>query len=352
MKIKVSTPRLGVFFLIAAMLLLAGASAIAQNTRSANPLYNPNQVATLRWYNANQTPTLFTVGGGTDGIAFDGANMWVGSYESGMLTKLSLNGKVLATIPLGGTPLGLAYDGANIWVANTGLNTLHKINIADPSKSPPPFTYDDLGAPYQLAFDGTDIWVACFQSNTVLQIRASDGTKVNSFKMKIHPTGLAFDGECIWAVDSGEPNGITGEVRVLAGSSAKCRFAGRHWDTGWANPYGIVYDGTNIWVGNEDGNNVVVFDGVTGKGIIKTIPVGTYPRYLAFDGAFIWVANQDSVSVSKLMASNNPFGDLGTKVGEFPVTKDNPGIHHGPQNLAFDGANIWVTLGGDLVQKF
>jgi hypothetical protein len=47
---------------------------------------NPNQVAILRWYAANQT----------------------------------------ADFPVGNSPYGVAFDGANIWVANTGSNTVSK----------------------------------------------------------------------------------------------------------------------------------------------------------------------------------------------------------------------------------
>jgi DNA-binding beta-propeller fold protein YncE len=60
-----------------------------------------------------------------------------------------------------------------------------------------------------------------------------------------------------------------------------------------------VFDGTNIWVTNEDSNNVMKLrpsDGV----VLGTFRVGKLPLQVAFDGANIWVTNGLSSSVSKL----------------------------------------------------
>jgi len=47
---------------------------------------NPNQVAILRWYAANQT-AAFPVGSLPMGVAFDGANIWVANSGSGTVSK-------------------------------------------------------------------------------------------------------------------------------------------------------------------------------------------------------------------------------------------------------------------------
>ena len=59
--------------------------------------------------------------------------------------------------------------------------------------------------------------------------------------------------------------------------------------------------------------------------------VGGQPYGLCFDGANIWSANYGSASVSKVRASD------GTSLGTFSL----PGT--GPIGVAFDGANIWVA---------
>jgi len=62
----------------------------------------------------------------------------------------------------------------------------------------------------------------------------------------------------------------------------------------------------------------------------STFMVGFYPYGVAFDGANIWVTNSGSVSVTKLRASD------GTVLGTYNV-----GLN--PRGAVFDGANIWVV---------
>src|SRR5579872_6442307 len=59
-------------------------------------------------------------------------------------------------------------------------------------------------------------------------------------------------------------------------------------------------------------------------------PVGNQPYGLCFDGANIWAANNADNTVSKVRASD------GALLGTYSV----PGA---PFGVAFDGANIWVT---------
>ena len=54
------------------------------------------------------------------------------------------------------------------------------------------------------------------------------------------------------------------------------------------------------------------------------------PWGVAFDGANVWVTNQASNTVSKLRASD------GATLGTFTVAPT-------PTGIAFDGANIWVA---------
>ena len=79
---------------------------------------NPNQVAILRSYAANQTVD-FTGFNAPWGLAFDGASIWVTGGGGSDVTKLrASDGTNLGTFPVGSGPRGVAFDGANIWVAN------------------------------------------------------------------------------------------------------------------------------------------------------------------------------------------------------------------------------------------
>lgn len=70
-------------------------------------------------------------------------------------------------------------------------------------------------------------------------------------------------------------------------------------------PFGVAFDGENIWVANwgNTSNSVTKFRANDGSAI-GTFAVGSQPSGIAFDGANIWVANWGANSVTKLRASN------------------------------------------------
>ena len=90
-----------------------------------------------------------------------------------------------------------------------------------------------------------------------------------------------------------------------------------------------------MWVSNGEDNSVRKIrtsDGV----MVGSVPVGVSPKNIAFDGANIWVTN-GSHSVTKLRASD------GATLGTFSVSEAGGSI-------AFDGANIWVTSGNTVTK--
>ena len=102
-----------------------------------------------------------------------------------------------------------------------------------------------------------------------------------------------------------------------------------------STPWGVAFDGTNIWVSNANSNNVMKLS--QAGTVLGTFAVGTSPRGLAFDGVNIWVANANSQNVTKLRASD------GAKLGTFSL---GPGT--APVGIAFDGANIWTANKGTI----
>jgi hypothetical protein len=311
-----------------------------------NPTYNPNQVALLRWYQANTGPTNFLVpptSAGTVGIAFDGTNIWVSSYSTNRLNEFSINGQLLKTINVGGAPLGLAFDGSKIWVANIGSGTLQTVQVV------PPYTVttvnvSGLSQPYFLAFDGSRMWVTDTGNNKVFAVGINSPYTASNFPVGMGPTGIAFDGDCMWVTDTND--GTVWVVPDPYGFNCTIGAGPVNWKTSSsAQPFYVVYDGINMWVSVRFANQVVELDDSINPGyLLNTINVGTTPQGMAFDGAYVWVGNSGGSSVTKLTASNNPNAAAGTVVGTYPV-------NGGPQTLAFDGASIWVTLGGVFVGK-
>lgn len=97
-------------------------------------------------------------------------------------------------------------------------------------------------------------------------------------------------------------------------------------------PFGIAFDGANVWVVNFDSNNVTKIRTSDGANL-GTFGVGSHPMNAAFDGASIWITNSTDNTVTKLRTSD------GANLGTFNVGS-------APSGIAFDGANIWVTNGG------
>jgi hypothetical protein len=282
--------------------------------------FNPQQIAILKWYGANQVPTTFVVGAPPslpEGLAFDGANMWV---ADGTVKKLrASDGEILGsftTVPGAGS-FQLAFDGANIWASNdfSNTNSVTKLRASDGVNLG---TFPVGDTPETLVFDGANIWVANLFSGNVTKLRASDGANLGSFTVGGKPVGIAFDGANIW---------VANEVNVteLRGSDGAILAT---FNVGSIPQY-LAFDGANMWVSNTGSNNVTKLRATDGANL-GTFPAGSAPEGLAFDGVNIWVANATTNTVTKLRASD------GANLGTFNV---------GPQpfGVAFDGANIWVA---------
>ena len=77
---------------------LAIPSAEGCASRALAPVPNVDQLALLRWYGAN-TVSTFPTGGGPNGIAFDGANIWVVGGPSNSVSKFRANDGALVGCP-------------------------------------------------------------------------------------------------------------------------------------------------------------------------------------------------------------------------------------------------------------
>src|SRR5262249_32492720 len=128
--------------------LATGSSRTAASCSATLPT-NANQLALLRWFNAN----------------------------------------VSARIATGGTPLGMAYDGSNMWIVDTSTSVA-KIRASDGTVLGK-FTVGNLAS--YVAFDGFNVWVTNLLDNTVSKLRASDGKNLGTFPTGTLPLTIAFD---------------------------------------------------------------------------------------------------------------------------------------------------------------
>jgi uncharacterized protein (TIGR03437 family) len=162
-----------------------------------------------------------------------------------------------------------------------------------------------------------------------LRLKADTSVTIVSYSVGTQPFGVAFDGTNIWVT-----NYYDSTVTKLLASTGKTVGT---YPVG-INPSGITFDGANIWTANYGGTSVTKLLASSGA-TVGTYPAGTTPYDLAFDGANIWVTNAQRGTVTKLLASS------GATVNNYPAGS-------GPYDLAFDGTNIWVAnIGSNTVTK-
>src|SRR5438034_7665941 len=95
--------------------------------------------------------------------------------------------------------------------------------------------------PQAMAFDGTNIWVTSGFSQYITKLRASDGTLMGTFPVGTGTVGATFDGTYVWLANWGYAANSLTRVR-LEGSVEGV------YPIGTYGPYGLIFDGTNIWV--------------------------------------------------------------------------------------------------------
>ena len=297
------------------------------------PPPSPQQIATLRWYDANEIGIKVALDFEPTAIAFDGEHIWVANRgdedetDDDALTKVrALDGKVVADFPVGDDPVAIVYDGENIWVANHDDNTLSKFRKDGSRSRVIPQSGDTIAltSPVALAFDGRSVWVVNEGSDKIVVYDVESERAIDSISVGDNPSAIAFDGTYMWVTHSGTKN-----VTRITASTGKVLDNFRAGEGQLA----IAFDGTSMWIANEGDNSVTKVRASDGEEL-GTFLVGQRPVALAFDGAHIWVANRNSNSVTKLRASD------GKEIGEYSVGRV-------PSGVAFDGANIWVVNKGD-----
>jgi hypothetical protein len=303
----------------------SGNTLTIASSQPPQPYINPLRVATLQWYSVNETGLRYTIPDGNGVlIAFDGANMWVVSGQQlfSSVTKLrASDGANLGTFNAGTErPICIIFDGANMWISNGEDSVLRKIRTSDGVTVG---VFPACCSPKNMAFDGANIWVTQ-GSHSVTKLRANDGANLGTFSVgsaTSSPSGIAFDGANIWVTTIGDNTVI--KLRASDGATLGTFSVG-------GRPGKIAFDGTNMWILSDLSHTVTKLRASDGANLGAFVFPSAQLRDLAFDGANIWVTSIGSVM--KLRASD------GANLGTFSV----PG---GVGGIAFDGANIWVASG-------
>ncbi len=298
------------------------------------------------------------------GIAFDGTNMWVTNGNNDDVDKITPSGTVTAYSGFDG-PSGIAFDGTHLWVTNYGGplgvgsgngTTVRELGL-NGSIIGSPITVAQ--APDDIAFDGTNMWVSSYVDGVspgIVTEIASTSAVLLTATTTPGPQSIAFDGTNMWTANYGSNDTGSGDsVTKISPTGTSTSYSG----TG-LGPIGIAFDGTNMWTANYGGfspapyfdfeNNSKSVSKITPSGAITTYTgTGDGPNGIAFDGTNMWVTD---------------FGVPGTEEGAVTEIAPNgtmvtyTGVGFSPAEIAFDGTNMWTAnnnnneiSGGDSVTK-
>ena len=142
-------------------------------------------------------------------------------------------------------------------------------------------------------------------------------------------SGIAFDGLRIWTANLGNGSPGTGSVSLVT-PGASIPWTVTTASLGFSRPLGALFDGANVWVTDFDLNQVLkLLDRRDSAIRHRSAP---FRRYPVFDGTNIWVPNNNSSSVTVLRAAS----------GAVLATLTGNGVN-GPNSAAFDGERVLVA---------
>jgi hypothetical protein len=192
------------------------------------------------------------LGGGPEGIAFDGSRIWTAN-SSGSVSIVTPGSVVpwsSTTIPGFTVPVGVLFDGANIWITDALANALLKLDANGAVLQTVPVGVN----PFYPVFDGANIWVPNDASNSVTVVSASTGAVVATLTGNglAFPLSAAFDGQRILVVNGG------------IGASVSLWRAADLSPLGFVSladkqPYAACSDGISFWITIINSNQLARF---------------------------------------------------------------------------------------------
>ena len=253
-------------------------------------------------------------------------------------------------------PFNVIFDGTHLWVTNFQGNSVTGFNASDGSwfmtLSGAPYNFTN---PANLVFDGTNIWVTNYTNSTITVFVATTGAfvqiianSVNGFPATAfnNPYGITFDGTNIWIVNY---TGNSATQMTNANPSVWLQtISGGSF--GFVEPYLIIYNGSNLWVSNsaEHGGTPSMTELDTSGNFIQNLVGGTggfpasvfsYPFGMAFDGSQLYVTNHNNNTVVTFTTTNP---------ATYVATYSSPSYGFNlPFSIAYDGQYMWIANSGN-----
>jgi hypothetical protein len=180
--------------------------------------------------------------------------------------------------------------------------------------------------PTFLKSDGADLWVANYGSGRVSRVRASDGKMLEAWTGASFATGVLVAMGKVFVTGQTSPGNLY-QIDPSQPAGAVTSVTG----TLGVNPQGAGFDGQRIWTANNGTGtgggsvSIVTLNPVN----VTTVTNGfVSPVGVIYDGANIWVTDGGDNKLKKLDSGGNILATVS--------------IGNGPSFPAFDGTNIWV----------
>lgn len=270
----------------------------------------------------------------------------------------------LGLTSVGTQPFYVESDGTDLWVANNGDGTISRVRASD-GKLLDTWTgatsaFGVLAAKGMIFIAGFKTFGALYQIDPT---KPAGAVTTLTSSIGAFARGISFDGARVWTANSGGSVSII-TLNPLSSSTVTA---------GFTSPFGVLYDGTNIWVTDASAGKLFKLD--SSGAVIQTVDTGSSPGFPVFDGTNIWVPNTNSNTVTVVRAStgavlatltgnglNTPFNPafdgerilvtnvIGTSVSLWKATDFTPlgsigtGTGTGPVGASSDGLNFWITL--------
>ena len=270
-----------------------------------------------------------TLAGSPVAVQSDGLDLWTANNDGTASRIRASDGKLLETwtFPSVGSARDVLIAMGRVFVTgNDG-----SLNMIDPSQ--PPGTATKVvagigGGPYLMTSDGDRIWLVRADTVYIITPAAAAPWQVNTVSGFNSLGGILYDGRNVWVTNE---QGSIGSLYKLGANANVIQTV-----SVGTSPSSPVFDGTNIWVPNLFNGSVTVVRQSTGV-VIATLSGNGLdgPCAGAFDGERILIANRFGPSVSLWKAA-----DL-TPIGSFPMP-----VGTTPLDACSDGLNFWITLTG------
>ena len=298
------------------------------------------------------------------GVTTDGTNLYVADSGNNTIRKIVISSKKVSVFAgstsgdsgsddgIGTTarfnnPFGIATDGKNLYIAEYSNHIIRKIVIASKMVTTLAGTPEVYGSadgtgtealfnnPFGITTDGTNLYVAEYSNHTIRKIIIATGevttlagtagvygytNGTGTAALFNNPAGITTDGSSLYVADSGNHTIrkiviATGEVTTLAGTAgAYGSTNGTGTGARFNNPFGIITDGTSLYIADTGNNNIrklVIATGnvtaLAGKAGASgtTDGTGTDARFnnpfgITIDGSKLYVADTGNNTIRKL----------------------------------------------------